>query len=482
MKRRHDGAEKWPQVKGHHAFKALCPDNLVAVLLGAKGVVKDQIQLDTGTRLVFSNRGDCYPGTEFRVMAIYSDDAAAIGRVFDWIIPKLVECGDEERERPNPNSWSASAQPELLGKEPGEYVFRFCVPRRTSGALIGPQGSHIKTLRNETNAKVFVENESQCDHQMVRVIANPDNMITCLRRINEVLQAESEADYYREWAQVVNFSGITQDNPGFDAKGRHSAGKGGSDGGSMYGGSDVNSQPLGGKGAPRSGSWPSTGPGGPQPVAPAGAFPVSTPSFPASAPSRQTDQGGSSVQELVDRVQCAVASLPQGTAQMRYSISCELATDQVKQMSGPNGEYFRNVERSTGAEITAAAGSDGTSQETQTISIVGPLLHTYTAHLMLMKRFREVDAVPPPDLAHRGREGGSEAAPNAESTEQLQAQIAELQAKLKAQELQNQISELNAKIAEAEKNQFRSEMTKGGGSWAGGKGGKKNSIGGKGAW
>ena len=41
--------------------KSQCPDHVVAALLGSRGAVKDEIQQETGTKLVFSNRGDYFP-------------------------------------------------------------------------------------------------------------------------------------------------------------------------------------------------------------------------------------------------------------------------------------------------------------------------------------------------------------------------------------------------------------------------------------
>ena len=45
-------------------------------------------------------------------------------------------------------------------KEPGEYVLRIALPKESTGRLIGPRGTSIKKLREETNAKVFVDNET----------------------------------------------------------------------------------------------------------------------------------------------------------------------------------------------------------------------------------------------------------------------------------------------------------------------------------
>lgn len=55
-----------------HAFKVLITDSLAAGLLGTHGSVKDDIQKETGARLVFSNRNDYFPDTKYRVLGIYA--------------------------------------------------------------------------------------------------------------------------------------------------------------------------------------------------------------------------------------------------------------------------------------------------------------------------------------------------------------------------------------------------------------------------
>eukprot|EP00438_Fugacium_kawagutii_P021817 Skav230867 [mRNA] locus=scaffold1335:224296:235768:- [translate_table: standard] len=85
MKRAHEdgsgqGAQQWRRRDGpkmKYCLKALIPDVLASFLLRDKGTLKDELQQEpgsvqrgeeSGSRLVFSNKGDFFPDTQLRVL------------------------------------------------------------------------------------------------------------------------------------------------------------------------------------------------------------------------------------------------------------------------------------------------------------------------------------------------------------------------------------------------------------------------------
>jgi len=187
-----------------HCVKVLCPDALVTSLMGPRGSTKDQLQMETGTKLIFSNKNDYYPESKYRVLGVFSDDLARLGLMFERILPRIVEMGDQEREVTP--SWARETA-EFVGKEPGEYLFRICIAKKVSSALIGREGGAIKRLRAETGAKIFIDNNTYAGHQLVRIIGGQDSILRCLERINEVVAKErGSEEEYQAWAQRVNFS------------------------------------------------------------------------------------------------------------------------------------------------------------------------------------------------------------------------------------------------------------------------------------
>jgi len=389
------------------AFKVLVTDSLAASILGARGVVKDEIQQETGTKLVFSNRGDYFPHTHFRVLAIYSDDPHNIMRAFEWILPRIVDAGEEERKNPPKEG------PELLGKEPGEYVFRFCVTKKMSSHIIGSGGVNIKQIRTETGAKVFIENDTQLGHRLCRIIGQPDQILPSLEMVSEYVnrEAEDQQSFYGCFAGIVNFGQAAAEGwtPPVEQQ-DHGKGWGGSGG---YKG--------GGGGYRDDSSW--AGAGNAHVVVPKPKQPTGPP--PAQYEVGDETEAGScdpplgSVQEEVDGLADVLGQLPQGAAQLQYSISCEIPHCQVMVLTANDGEYVRYVEEATGTNVSFDEG-DGSSgpEEGRPMTLVGQLLSVYTAHAMMMQKLR----------VHEAEERKSAELP--EDPMVLKARIAELQAQL----------------------------------------------------
>mmetsp|Transcript_91012 Transcript_91012/g.241721 ORF Transcript_91012/g.241721 Transcript_91012/m.241721 type:complete len:420 (-) Transcript_91012:42-1301(-) len=383
--------------KSRHAFKVLISEGLAAGLLGTRGVMKEEIQNETGSKLVFSNRGDYFPGSGFRVLGIYADEPSCIQRAFEWILPKLVDLGDEERKNPPKDG------PELLGKEPGEYVFRFCVTRRMSSHIIGTGGNNIKQIRNDTGAKVFIENDNHLGHRLVRVIGTPEQILPALERLNEFVQTEcDDQDFFSGFAGIVNFgeasaSGWTPPPEPWPPSGP-SGGKGGDGGGdsSREGRGVLVPPPVRGSDAGDDGSEPRTG----------------------------------SVQEEVDSLADVLSSFPPGTPHLQYSVCCDLPKSMVGVVVGRSGENIKYVEQATNTTIDIDNEDSGEAAEAvRPMTIVGQLVNVYTAHAMMLLKLRATEAK---DREEAEREAQRKAIEQSEDPDILKARIQELQAQLAA--------------------------------------------------
>mmetsp|Transcript_86023 Transcript_86023/g.267702 ORF Transcript_86023/g.267702 Transcript_86023/m.267702 type:complete len:431 (+) Transcript_86023:152-1444(+) len=309
-----------------YAFKVLCTDDLASVLLGVGGVVKDRIQKETHTKLVFSQEGEYFPESDYRILAIYADESARILNAIERILPKIIECGEEELKCPDLKAR------EFTGNTPGEYVFRFCIPDKASRALIGSGGASINQLRKSTGAKIFVENESHVGSRMARVIGRPGNIISCLGSVNDVVQLGAGTEGFRLWAGA---SGLQQ---------------------------------------------------GALALAPAAAGPVAVPSGrPAAGTGPPARPGRAPVDERVARLADAVGGLPPGAALLPYSVACGLPTDRAEVLR----QHAPSVEQATGATIDFDV--EGASASTGIMSLVGPLMNIYAAHIMMARRSKELE-------------------------------------------------------------------------------------------
>lgn len=397
QKRKHQG----DQSSGRkHAFKILCPDALITSVMGKGGVRKDQIQEETSCKLVFSNRDEFFPGTHFRTLCIYGDEPGAILSVIDKVIDHIIECGEHEQRN---SHWGDG---DFTGKESGEFALRSLISSRMSGAIIGSKGSNIQAIRDENNAKIFIEKQSFSGHYMMRVIATPDGLRSALARLNDCVQSETEGEDFVQWAPVRHFS--EEDAGGGKGKGKEVAkgsGKVPRKGGAA-GGEQGHVQPNYGKVAtatpalPQGGSW----------QAPSGAEAANGH---ADAELPEVDQG------VLQALSATISEFPAGALEMEYTLSCEMPSQKVPHLLGENDEHVDSVMESTGTRV-AFEDATGSEDGQQTLTINGPLLRVYRAHALMMRRYHEAEAA----------EAAREAEAAEPSVQQLQEQVQQLQKQL----------------------------------------------------
>lgn len=427
-----------------HAFKVLMTDGLAAGLLGSHGSVKDDIQKETGCRLVFSNRNDYFPDTKYRVMGIYADDPHVILDVFNCIIPQLIFHGDEERKS------QPSGQTDLCGKELGEYIFRFALTRRMQSQIVGSQGCNIKFIRQDSGAKVFVENESVLGHRAGKVIGTPQTILAALRHINEFVQCESEfeEEFYQGYSRLVNFTEAQQrgwepppepkdgDKPGGNKRVASGAGitTSGVVGGKGGGKNSRNERVVPPKAGYKTGGAGYT----PAPdvlkniVPPPPAVTLQTtahnpPAVAVAAESRATSSSAGrpskvSVTEEVDHLADALRTFPSGTVKLQYSLCCEVPASSVGLLVGTGGELIRQTEQASGAKIEI----ERSKGESRTMTLVGTLQNIYVAHAMMMSRLQSLNREAQDEEKEEDEEREEEEMPEVPEVPEAQDEVEEI--------------------------------------------------------
>jgi len=422
-----------------HCIKILCQDTLVTALLGPGGRSKDALQEESGgAKLVFSGRGDYFPETQYRVLGIFADDVQCIARALGLLVPRLVQVAEEEVD---------NLGSELLGKELGEFVFRLCISKRMSSVLIGNSGTNIQEIRKESGAKVFIENQSQMEHRLVRVIGTPPQITLCLERLNDYVQQEVESEDFLAYAAGVSFGEASSArSPEREPRGGRGGGggswrdgPGGGGGGHRWEGGWRDDHRDGGSGD----RWESGGGGYHQNGGYGGGGG-------GRGRSRSRERGGSwasevprSVRDAVGLLGQAVGALPAGTAEMPYSISLEVPSSTVGAVMGRSGEFVKSVEESCHVNVdidrTEGGGSwSSASPASRRVSLVGPLLGIYAAHAVILGRVRAAEAADASRRRDRYQErrgadgrsgdwrGGGEDAGGSDQ-DQLRRQITDLQ-------------------------------------------------------
>jgi len=298
------------------------------------------------------------------------------------MVPKLVEIADKDRKA------GLEVETPLLGKEEGEYVFRVALPSIIRGKLIGTKGANIKSLREETGAKIFVENDIFEGHQYTRIIGPPDVITRALQTINDLVQEEADSDDYARWASLQWFQ-PTSSPSGSNARDHDSRRE-----------SHASERDSGH-------SWDREKRSGTH--------------DPSHGPLHQHNGQGSPV----DSLHSLVGEFPDGALQMEHAVCCNLPNKSVGALIGTKGEYVRFVERSTGTKIIFKEVEREVDDQHRTMMVVGPLMWVYVAHCMIMKKYHEKE-----QERGAGRHRGQSDSQESKRIDELQMQLVELQNQL----------------------------------------------------
>jgi len=358
------------QFSARHAFKVLCPESLVSSVIGPRGTTKDELQAETGCKIVVSNREEFYPGTRLRMLIIYGDSPQGLIQVLERIVHNVGQCAEKEQESPHFNPLES----EFSGKEAGEFMLRAAIPTKASGAIIGPKGVNIQAIRNEFNARVFIEKSIEQGHQAIKLVASLDNMRHALLRINEAVQEEARtSELFRDWSSIRSFgepgTGL-QESAGVPHKG------------SDYGKGSGKPPKGGGKRRERSRS-----------------------------PRRDGGQ-----HSMFKALATALADFPEGTLEEEFVLQCDLPRAKVSALIGKSGDHVRSVRKETRTRVNF---DEAPGQDTQTMTIKGRMMDVYRAHSMMMRRYHDED-----------KEVQQVEVEKAAKVQGLQAQLADIQKQL----------------------------------------------------
>lgn len=396
------GGDGYGKGRGRFAFKVLCPNELIARMLGKGGSRKDQLQDETGCRIIISGRDDYFPGTHFRVLVILGDAPEAMLGVIEHLIPDIVEFGKKERAP------AGNVEADFAGPEAGQYIIRCIVTKQMSSAIIGPKGNNARAIREESSCKVVIDSSITAGHQQVKLIGEPRGLHIAVNLVNRYIQDQFGTPGYTEWATVKSFD--RAGNPVHCSPGElnYSMGKGDRGDWGDWGERDDRERTPRGHAMP---AMPAPGP------ARRAAIP------PPSSLTGKTDKGDVD-SALLDALCETAGSFPPGTLDTEYTIACELPSDKVGLLIGKRGEDVQKIRKATGTYVHFDPAQDGI--ERQTLTIRGPMLKVYRAHALLMKRYHETHETQAEDVAVPESQDTQRVQELEEQLQQLQRQVEEV--------------------------------------------------------
>jgi len=381
-------AKRYPNIQDlPYCFKVLCPEDLVGSLMGNGGRNKDQIQDETGARLMVSQRNEYYPTTRFRILSVHSDSTDGTLLALGKILDKIIECGQKEKSQNQDQVGKDDL--EFLGKGQGkgseEYVFRVGVSVKMSGAIIGSKGAKVKDIRHQSRARVSIDKAVQADHQELKIVAKPDGIMTALSMINPSIQEESGSPWFQEWSTYVFPGG--GDDMRRDARRPPN--------------SERERSPRRGGGG-KGGKWEER---------------RSSAGEPESEPAEGQDGEGTLDENTMSALADTVRSLPVDRLEPEYEMSCDLPKEKVTWLIGRSGERVKDVRRRTECKIHFDEATDNGQQR---MAVKGNMVDVYRCHAMMMLRYHQEPA----------QHGEPAAAAPDENVNALHAKIEELQRQL----------------------------------------------------
>lgn len=182
---------------GPFAFKALCPEGLVAKMMANQGALIHQLESDSNSHLQFSPRHCYFPDTRFRILTVQAPESDAVYDALGLIVDQIISRADDER--------NDGKSGDLIDNE-GRFLFRCALSKFTAGAIIGSKGERINALRSSSGAKINIDRDVVEEHQLVTIGGERDQLMSVLDELNQAVQADVEQPWFHPWAQQRTIS------------------------------------------------------------------------------------------------------------------------------------------------------------------------------------------------------------------------------------------------------------------------------------
>lgn len=218
MKRGREGRGSGPPAKrgrgppvgvGRSAFKVLCPDRLVAAVLGSSGQTVAKIQEHSGCHCNFSRRNEFFPDTNLRLLVISGPGPAEIVACLELLLEQVMSCAEEEAKE-----MEASG---TYGEEDGEFLdttgdLRLCVALTPFAAGGGHDGA-VSRIQEESGVRLYVDDMIHEGHQLAVLAGTREQLLGGLERFNALVQERVDDEEFVAWADIKFFKPVPDPGP-----------------------------------------------------------------------------------------------------------------------------------------------------------------------------------------------------------------------------------------------------------------------------
>jgi len=171
------------------ALKFLTPEALAAAIIGKGGAVISALRTSCSARLQFTDHGDVFPGTESRVLTVQANTEDNLKDLVKQFVGKIGELAE------------GGTAADAVGVE-GDLKIKTLVPRAAVGGVIGKGGASIKQMREDTAAKISINEPTGAGpgaEQLVAISGTAAALETVLLEINKQVQLLNSESWFSKW-------------------------------------------------------------------------------------------------------------------------------------------------------------------------------------------------------------------------------------------------------------------------------------------
>ncbi|XP_065661780.1 RNA-binding protein Pasilla [Hydra vulgaris] len=179
-----EGSERHSSKRTHTEstplLKVLIPNYAAGAIIGKGGANIGELQSRYGAKIRLSPNGEFYPGTEERIV-ILTGDVSQIIDLHNYIIDKV-------------HADSMEGPKGMRDEDRGQKVKIVC-PNATAGLVIGRGGSTIKSLQEETKAKIMISGRDESKvmgERIITIAGNTEQRIEASRQVIGKIAADAE--------------------------------------------------------------------------------------------------------------------------------------------------------------------------------------------------------------------------------------------------------------------------------------------------
>lgn len=198
---------------GGMALKLLLPPTEGSCIVGRGGATIREIGIATGTKMTLSNQNTFYPGSQLQELKILGSSQAVLDAAVQALGKVAEECG----------GMLSGGEP---GVAPGEARVKVLVPYRAAAAIIGPAGSQVMSMRQQSGMHIHVEDLStlgpptDVSEQIVSVSGPCEGVSLALSLIFEQVAALSGEPWFETWASHNHTGAVMPGVSLYDGRGK----------------------------------------------------------------------------------------------------------------------------------------------------------------------------------------------------------------------------------------------------------------------